>query len=130
MNCFMELPLTAQGFYQVQVHVDYSSGKVYVVPFRSTDIAADAAKHIIDIDLRSGDGKPVVLVVDHDPKLTSTLFSSRGASAPVFSLGQRSTTISYAKRLRKSESLACWGMFGYPTLCSPSTSRSGYWVAI
>ena len=53
---------------------DYLSGKVHVDPVRSTDTAADAARLILDIALRSGDGIPDVLVVDHDPKFTSTLF--------------------------------------------------------
>ena len=74
VDWLMGLPLTAQGFDQVQVHVDYLSGKVYAVPCRSTDTAADAAKHILDMALRSGDGIPDVLVVDHDPKFTSNLF--------------------------------------------------------
>ncbi len=70
----MGLPLTAQGFDQVLVHVDYLSGKFYAVPCRSTDTAANSAKHILDMALRIGDGIPDVLVVDHDPKFTSNLF--------------------------------------------------------
>ena len=68
------LPMTASGFDQVQVHVDHLSGKVHAVPTRATDTAADAAQIILDMALRSGDGIPDVLVVDHDPKFTSTLF--------------------------------------------------------
>jgi hypothetical protein len=68
------LPLTASGFDQVQVHVDHLSGKVHAVPTRSTDTAADAARIVLEMALRSGDGVPDVLVVDHDPKFTSTLF--------------------------------------------------------
>jgi hypothetical protein len=56
----MGLPLTAQGFDQIQVHVDNLSGKVYAVPCRSTDTAADAAKLILDMALRSGYGIPDV----------------------------------------------------------------------
>ena len=74
VDWLMGLPLTATGFDQVQVHVDYLSGKVHAVPVRSTDTAADAARLILDMALRSGDGIPDVLVVDHDPKFTSTLF--------------------------------------------------------
>jgi len=70
----MGLPTTATGFDQVQVHVDFLSGKVHAVPTRSTDNAADAARIILDMALRSGDGIPDVLVVDHDPKFTSSLF--------------------------------------------------------
>ena len=68
------LPMTASGFDQVQVHVDHLSGKVHAVPTRATDTAADAAQIILEMALRSGDGVPDVLVVDHDPKFTSTLF--------------------------------------------------------
>ncbi len=70
----MGLLTTAAGFDQVQVHVDFLSGKVHAVPTKSTDTAADAAKIILEMALRSGDGIPDVLVVDHDPKFTSTLF--------------------------------------------------------
>jgi len=70
----MGLPKTAAGFDQVQVHVDFLSGKVHAVPTRSTDTAADAAAIILEMALRSGDGIPDTLVVDHDPKFTSTLF--------------------------------------------------------
>ena len=74
VDWLMGLPMTATGFDQVQVHVDYLSGKVHAVPTRSTDTAADAARIILDMALRSGDGIPDVLVVDHDPKFTSNLF--------------------------------------------------------
>ncbi len=69
------LPMTASGFDQVQVHVDHLSGKVHAVPTRATDTAADAAQIILKMVLRSGDGVPDVLVVDHwhDHKFTSTL---------------------------------------------------------
>jgi hypothetical protein len=68
------LPMTASGFDQVQVHVDYLSGKVHAVPTGSTDTAEDAAQIILDMALRSGDGVPDILVVDHEPKFTSALF--------------------------------------------------------
>ncbi len=59
--------MTAHDSDQVQVHVDYLSGKVYEVPSRSTDVAADAAKNILNMAFRSGEGIPDVLVMDHDP---------------------------------------------------------------
>ncbi len=65
---------TATGFNQIQVHVDYLSGKVHVVPNRSTATSAEAAQIILKMALHSGDGIPDVLVVDHDPKFTSSLF--------------------------------------------------------
>ncbi len=54
----MGLPLTAQGFDLVQVHVEYLSGEVHAVtvPSRSMDTAANADKHILETFLRSGDG--------------------------------------------------------------------------
>ncbi len=70
----MGLPTTASGFDQVQVHVDHPSRKVHAVPTRATDTEADAARIILEMALRSGDGVPDVLVVDHDPKFTSKLF--------------------------------------------------------
>ena len=57
---------TAAGFDMIQNHVDLLSGKVHAVPTRSTATAADAAAIIRDMCLRSGDGFPDVLVVDHD----------------------------------------------------------------
>ena len=74
VDWLMGLPTTAAGFDQVQVHVDFLSGKVHAVPTKSTDTAADAAQIILEMALRSGDGIPDVLVVDHDPKFTSGLF--------------------------------------------------------
>ncbi len=83
---------------QVQVYVDCLSGNVYAVPCRSTDTAAYAAKHILDIALRPGDGMPDVLVVEHDPKFTSTMFREfTRPTAPVSSVIQRSTRIKRAK---------------------------------
>jgi hypothetical protein len=68
------LPTTADGFDMIQNHVDLMSGKVHAVPTRATATAADAADIIRDMCLRSGDGFPDVLVVDHDPKFTSDVF--------------------------------------------------------
>jgi hypothetical protein len=68
------LPTTADGFDMIQNHVDLLSGKVHAVPTRATATAADAADIIRDMCLRSGDGFPEVLVVDHDPKFTSDVF--------------------------------------------------------
>ena len=68
------LPTTAAGFDMIQNHVDLLSGKVHAVPTRSTATAADAAAIIRDMCLRSGDGFPDVLVVDHDSKFTSEVF--------------------------------------------------------
>jgi transposase InsO family protein len=56
------------------VIVDLLSGKVHATPSKSTDNAAMAAQTLLDHSLRSGDGVPDVLVVDHDPKFTSQLF--------------------------------------------------------
>ena len=95
----MGLPTTAAGFDQVQVHVDFLSGKVHAVPTKSTDTAADAAKIILEMALRSGDGIPDVLVVDHDPKSPAPCFeSSRGVLARVFSSAQRTTRIPMPRR--------------------------------
>jgi hypothetical protein len=58
----------------IQNHVDLLSGKVHAVPTRATATAAEAAETIRDMCLRSGNGFPDVLVVDHDPKFTSTVF--------------------------------------------------------
>ena len=74
VDWLLGLLMTASGFDQVQVHVDHLLGKVHAVPTRSTDTAADAAQIILKMALRSGDGLPDVLVVDHNPKFTSALF--------------------------------------------------------
>ena len=57
---------TKAGLDMVQSHVVLLSGKVHVVPTSATAMAADAAAIIRDTCLRSGDGFPDVLVVDHD----------------------------------------------------------------
>ncbi len=68
------MPTTAGGFDMIQNHVDLLSGKVHAVPTRATSTATDAADITRDMCLRSGDGFPDVLVVDHDPKFTSDVF--------------------------------------------------------
>ncbi len=68
------LPTTEGGFDMIQTHIDLLSGKVHAVPTRATATAANAADIIRDKCLRSGDGFPDVLVVDHGPKLTSDVF--------------------------------------------------------
>ncbi len=72
----MDVPTTEGGFDMIQNHrdIDLLSGKVHAVPSRATATAADAAEIIRNMCLRSGDGFPDVLVVDHDPKFTSAVF--------------------------------------------------------
>jgi hypothetical protein len=70
------LPRTEGGFNMIQNHVHLLSGKVHAVPTRATATAADAAEIIRDMCLRSGDGFPDVLVVNHDPKFTSQVFQA------------------------------------------------------
>ncbi len=76
MDWIAGLLATAAGFDMIQNYVDLLSGKVHAVPTRSTATAADAVAIIRDMCLRSGDGFPDVLVVDHDSKFTSALFRS------------------------------------------------------
>ncbi len=90
------LPMTASGFDQVQV-----SGKVHAVPTRSTDTAADAARFILET-LRSGDGVPDVLIVDHDPKFTSALlreFTRRIGSSLLVGSAYHKNTNARAERV-------------------------------
>ena len=68
------LPTPAAGFDFIQNHVDLLSGKVHAVPTRLTATAADAADIIRDMCLRSGDGFPDILLVDHDSKFISEVF--------------------------------------------------------
>ena len=65
---------TAAGFEMIQDQVDLLYGKMHAVPTRSTATAAAAAAIIRDICLRSGDGYPDVLVVDHNSKFSSEVF--------------------------------------------------------
>ncbi len=65
-----------RGFDIIQNHVDLLSGKVHAVPTRASATAADPAEIIGDKCLRSGDGFPNVLVVEHDPKFTSDVFGA------------------------------------------------------
>ena len=68
------LPTTAAGFDMIQNHVYLLSGKVHAVPTRATATAKDAADILVEMCMRSGDGLPDVIVVDHDAKFTSALF--------------------------------------------------------
>ena len=70
------LPTTEGGFDMIQNHVDLLSGKVHAVPTRASATAKDAADIIVEMCMRSGDGMPDVIVVDHDPKFTSALFGA------------------------------------------------------
>ncbi len=76
MDWIPGLPTTASGFDIIQNHVRVVllSGKARAVPVRSTATAADAAEIIRDVCLRSCDGFPYVLVVDHAHKLTGKVF--------------------------------------------------------
>ncbi len=66
---------TTEGWFDmIQNHVDLLLGKVHAVPTCATATAAEASEIIRDMCLRSGDGFPNVLVVDHDPKFTSEVF--------------------------------------------------------
>ena len=89
------LPTTDGGFDMIQNHVDLLSGKVHAVLTRATATAADAAEIIRNMCLRSGDGFPDVLVVDHDPNFTSEVFrafvKSMGSSLIVGSAYHNST---------------------------------------
>jgi hypothetical protein len=58
----------------IQNHIDLLSGKVHAVPTHATATAAKAAGITRNISLRSGDGFPDVLAVDHDPKFMSQVF--------------------------------------------------------
>ena len=86
VDFLMGLPKTASVFDQIQVHVDFLSGKVHAVPTRSTDSAADAAAIILEMALRSRDGIPDTLLSWTTTPSSPATFSgsSRGASAQVF----------------------------------------------
>jgi transposase InsO family protein len=95
--------MTASGFDQVQVHADHlpGSGKVRAVSTRSTDTAAGAARIVLEMALRSGDGVPGVLVADHDPKFTSNLFrefTRRIGSSPRVGSAHHKSTNARAER--------------------------------
>ncbi len=74
MDWIAGLTTTGAGFDMIQNHVDLLTGKVHAVPARATATAADAAAIIRDMCLRSGDGFPDVLVVDHESKFTNEVF--------------------------------------------------------
>ena len=63
----------------IQNHVDLLSGKVHAVHTHSTATAADSAAIIRDMCLRSGDGFPDVLAVDHGAKFTRCSLISESA---------------------------------------------------
>jgi hypothetical protein len=67
------LSATAARFDMIQT-IDLLSGKAYAVPTRATATAAAAAEIICDTCLRSSDGFPDVLLVDHNPKFTRYVF--------------------------------------------------------
>ena len=68
------LPTTPAGFDMIQNHADLLSAKVHTVPTRSTATATDAANILRDMCLRSCDGFPDVLAVDHHVRFTSVVF--------------------------------------------------------
>ena len=70
----LPIMMTAPGFDQVQAHVDRLPGRVRAVPTRATDAAADAARIVLGLALRSGGGILDMLVVDRDPKFAGALF--------------------------------------------------------
>jgi hypothetical protein len=125
------LPMTASSFDQVQVHVDHLSGKVHAVPTRATDTAADAAQIILEMALRSGDGVPDVLVVDHDPKFTSKLFQEftrRIGSSLLIGSAYHKNTNARAKRVNgvlgdTPTAGRTIGTCGCPGPSSPSITR-------
>ncbi len=63
-------------FNMIQNHVHLLFGKVHAVPTHATATAADAAEIIYNMCLRSGDGYPDVLVVDHNQKFTCQVFQA------------------------------------------------------
>ena len=84
----------------IQNHLDLLSGKVHAVPTGATATAADAAEIIRNTCLRSGDGFPDVLVVDHGAKFRSEVFrafaKSMGSSLIVGSAYHKSTNAKVA----------------------------------
>jgi hypothetical protein len=143
MDWLLGLPMTVSGFDHVQVHVDHLSGKVHAVPTRSTDTAADAARIILEMALRSGDGVPDVLMVDHDPKFTSALFREftrrLGSSLLVCSAYHKKTKaraervngmIGNTLRAFANGDKKTTGTYGCLMLSSPSSMLPPPWLAI
>ncbi len=73
MDWIAGLPTTEAKSDMIQNQVDLLSSKVHAIPSLVTAMAAESAKIIFNMCLRSGNGFPDVLVVDHDPKFTSTV---------------------------------------------------------
>ncbi len=142
----LRLPTTEGGFDMIQNHVDLLSGKVHAVPSRATVTVADAVEVIRDMCLRSGDGFPDVLVVDHDPKFTSEVFrafvESMGLCLIVGSAYHKNTNAKVERAngvLTASSAIRCapmppdartTGIGSCPSRCfsSPSTTRPRLWV--
>ncbi len=74
MDWIAGLPTTEARYNMIQNHIDLLSGKVHAVPTCAMATAADATATLRDMCLRSGNGFPNVLVVDHDSKFTSDMF--------------------------------------------------------
>ena len=74
MDWIAGLPTTPAGFDMIQNHADLLSAKVHAVPTRSTATATDAANILRDMCLRSCDGFPDVLAVDHHVRFTGVVF--------------------------------------------------------
>ena len=90
----------------IQSHVDLLSRKVHAVPTRTTATAVEAAEIIRDMCLRSGDGLPDVLVVDHDPRCTSDMFRAivkgTGSCLIVGSAHHKNTTAKVERAKRRN----------------------------
>ncbi len=74
MDWIAGLPTREAGFNMIQNHIYLLSGKVHAVPTCATATAAEAAEIICYMCLRSSNGFPNVLVVDHNPKVTREVF--------------------------------------------------------
>jgi hypothetical protein len=74
VNWIAGLPTTVAGFNMTQNHVDLLSGKVQAVPTSATVTAKDATDILVEMCMRSDDGLPDVIVVDHNARFTIALF--------------------------------------------------------
>ena len=76
---FMEMPTAASGHDFLQVHIDFLTGRVWLVPTHKTATAAVAATNFVSSVFRDV-GLPDVLVSDRDTRFTSDFWTALHAA--------------------------------------------------
>ena len=72
---FLDMPTAASGHDFLQVHIDFLTGRVWLVPTHKTATATTAASNFVGSVFRDV-GLPDVLVSDRDTRFTSEFWTA------------------------------------------------------